>query len=771
MRETCRSARERGAPIFHDTQPEAAASDATPPDPAPSETAAEQSYVDRLYARLDELRDSSAAELRTVRAAGASGTHAARIERDARAAMLEDRIARFDAVENGLVFGRIDRISGEALYVGRIGISSEAYERLLVDWRAPAARPFYTATPGSAEGLRRRRHLRVRDRRVLGVDDEVFDLARLDDADRVHLSGEAALLAALTEGRTGRMRDIVATIQAEQDRIIRAELPGVLVVQGGPGTGKTAVALHRAAYLLYEHRDRLAGRGVLVVGPNAVFLRYIEQVLPSLGETGVVLATVPELYPGVAVTADEPTPVAAVKGDTRMTQVAAELVKAFQRVPEEPLDVAYGRHRLTVDPELVTKARTKARRSRRPHNQARAIFQRMVFGTLAVRTLRAIGVERPGQEELTDVARDLLDTDELVTEVDKLWPILTPERLLAGLYASADLRDRVARGLSADERAALAREPDHGWTAADVPLLDELARRIGPVPARDPVADRRAEEEREAERFAADTLSLLDLPMPVSAAAVAERYRGPGERRTVAQRAAEDREWTYGHVIVDEAQELSPMAWRMLQRRCPARSMTVVGDLAQASSPWGPESWAAALDEYARGQLHVEELTVNYRTPAEIMAVAGDVLHSVEPDAVVPRSIRSAGTDPWYAEVEPDRLVEALVKAVTDESAANRDGMVGVVVPRALRAELDGALAELVPDLVSPRRTQLDSPAVVLDVVEAKGLEFDSVIVVEPARILAEGERGAHDLYVALSRATKRLGVVHTGALPDAMAR
>ncbi|MBO0890260.1 MAG: AAA family ATPase [Acidothermales bacterium] len=705
-----------------------------------------------------------------MRATGASGTHAARTERDARAAMLEDRIARFDAVESGLVFGRIDRTYGEALYVGRIGMSSEEYERLLVDWRAPAARPFYTATPGSAEGLSRRRHLRVRDRRVLGVDDEVFDLTRLDDADRVHLSGEAALLAALTEGRTGRMRDIVATIQAEQDRIIRAELPGVLVVQGGPGTGKTAVALHRAAYLLYEHRDRLASRGVLVVGPGAVFLRYIEQVLPSLGETGVVLATIAELYPGVTVTAHEPTRVAAVKGDARMTQVVADLVKAFQRVPDEPLSVAYGRHRLSVDPELVARARTKARRSRRPHNQARAIFQRTVYGTLAVRTLRAIGVERPSQEVLTDVARDLLDTDSLVTEVDKLWPVLTPERMLAGLYASAELRDQVARGLGVDERELLARPPDHGWTAADVPLLDELARRVGPVPARDPVADRRAEEEREEERFAADTLSLLDLPMPVSAAAVADRYRGTGETRTTAQRAAEDPDWTFGHVIVDEAQELSPMAWRMLQRRCPARSMTVVGDLAQASSPWGPASWEAALGEYARGRLRVEELTVNYRTPAEIMAVAGDVLHSVEPDAVVPRSIRSAGVDPWYAEVEPDGLVDALAKAVTDETSANPDGMVAVVAPRALRAALDTALADLLPGLVTPRRTQLDSPAVVLDVVEAKGLEFDSVVVVEPALVLAEGDRGAHDLYVALSRATKRLGVVHSGDLPEPMA-
>ncbi|MQA01171.1 MAG: AAA family ATPase [Streptosporangiales bacterium] len=730
------------------------------------ELTTEQAYVDRLYTRLDELRAGSAAELAAVRKAGSVGTPAARSERDARSTMLEDRIARFNAVEHGLVFGRVDKTTGETHYVGRIGLSSDEYERLLIDWRAPAARPFYAATPSAPLNVTRRRHLRIRNRQVLGIDDDVFDLAALDGSDRTHLSGEAALLAALREGRTGRMRDIVATIQSEQDAVIRSELTGVLVVQGGPGTGKTAVALHRAAYLLYEHRDRLANSGVLVVGPNDVFLTYIEQVLPALGETGVVMSTVDGLYPGVEVTASESTEVAAVKGDLRMVDVVAELVRSCQRLPEQPVEIAYGRHRLRLDPALVKQARTKARRSRRPHNQARATFQRQVYGALAAQALEAIGAS-PGKQALDDTASEQLATDEVAAAVDRLWPYLTPERVLAACYATASLRDLTATALEPAERELLQRPRDHGWTSADVPLLDELAERLGPIPAKDPLSHLRAEEERVEADAATEVLGQLELAFPLDANQVVERYQGPQSRRTAADRAAGDRSWTFGHVIVDEAQELSPMAWRMLQRRCPLRSMTVVGDLAQASVPWRPARWQDALGDYARDRLRVAQLTVNYRTPTEIMDVAGAVLRSADPAAEVPESIRAAETAPWSLQVPRESLAEALTKIVADEAAQLTEGMTAVVVPDDLGAEIDRRLAADVPHLVRAQRLDLDSPVVVLDVARAKGLEFDSVIVVEPATILTAAPGGAHDLYVALSRATKRLGVVHTGDLPE----
>ncbi|HEV3399041.1 MAG TPA: helicase, partial [Actinomycetes bacterium] len=286
----------------------------------------EQAYVSLLYRRLDTLRERTQAELERALGYEGGGNVQARVDRDAFVSRHSARLAQLNGAEHGLCFGRLDLSGGSHLYIGRMGLLDEDREPLLVDWRAPAAQPFYRATWATPDGVVRRRHLRTRGRAVLGIEDDVLDLEGLSDAERDGLSGEAALLAALTASRTGRMTDIVATIQAEQDRIIRSDLPGILVVQGGPGTGKTAVALHRAAYLLYTHRQRLARRGVLVVGPNPTFLRYIEQVLPSLGETDVLLSTVGTLFPGVAATAQEPVEAAAVKGDPRMVEVLAAAI-------------------------------------------------------------------------------------------------------------------------------------------------------------------------------------------------------------------------------------------------------------------------------------------------------------------------------------------------------------------------------------------------------------------------------------------------------------
>jgi DNA helicase IV len=301
-----------------------------------TEVAREQALVATFYARLDELRDQARERLSAVLRQGASGTPQNRSERDLFAIMYSERLVQLEAVEPGLCFGRLDLIAGERLHVGRLGLTDERLDTLLVDWRAPAAEPFYRATPTDSHGVIRRRHLRTRGREVLDVEDDIFDIDGLTDEDRETLGGGGALLAALTASRTGRMRDIVATIQAEQDRVIRAEPSGVLVVQGGPGTGKTAVALHRAAYLLYTHRERLARSGVLVVGPGLTFLRYIEQVLPSLGETGVVLSTLGGLLPGVTVTATEPTAVAQIKSELRMAELVEAAIAARQRVPREP---------------------------------------------------------------------------------------------------------------------------------------------------------------------------------------------------------------------------------------------------------------------------------------------------------------------------------------------------------------------------------------------------------------------------------------------------
>ncbi|WP_344943243.1 HelD family protein [Sphaerisporangium flaviroseum] len=696
--------------------------------------------------------------------------------------MYSERLARLWAVENGLCFGRLDLTGEKPLYIGRLGLSDDDQARLLIDWRAPVAQPFYRATPAAPMGVTRRRHLQTRGRRVIGVDDDLLDLARLTEADRATLNGEAALLAALDEKRTGRMRDIVATIQAEQDRVIRSDLNGILVVQGGPGTGKTVVALHRAAYLLYTHRERLARRGVLIVGPNLTFLRYIEQVLPSLGETDVLLSTVAELYPGVTAKARESAEAAAIKGSLRMTGVVAKAVQDRQRVPLRPVDIELGRYTLRLDQRTCEAARNRAARSRRPHNQARSVFVRHILNALAKQAAKALGRGMLDEGDLADLREDLRTEPAVKTALNRLWPYLTPQQLLIGLFASHERMTYA--GLSANEREALFRQVPRGrgdfWTEADVPLLDEAAELLGDI---DPgvlraaalhaeeefAAARRAEEtERDSELiYAREVLELTGMSDIMDAERFAARHRGDDVHLTTAERAAADRTWAYGHIIVDEAQELSAMAWRMLMRRIPNRSMTIVGDIAQTGSVAGTGSWGQVLDPYAGGRWREETLTVNYRTPVELMAVAADVLRLVGPDLKAPESVRETGEHPWARRIGGTRELGPIVSGEIVEG-----GRLVVIVPASRAAEFGRAVTSSVTGAVAgPGADALEAPVAVLTVADAKGLEFDGVIVVEPREILDESPRGASDLYVALTRATRRLGVVHTGDLPAVLSR
>src|SRR5438270_5865529 len=421
----------------------------------------EQAHLTRLYDRLDLLRDQTRERLAEVRRRGPGGTPQNRSERDAFATMYEDRLAQLNAVESGLCFGRLDMTGGDRHHVGRIGLTDDSHDTLLVDWRAPVAEPFYRATAADPQGVVRRRHLRTRGRKLLDVEDDVLDLESLTEADLATLGGEGALLAALSARRTGRMRDIVETIQAEQDRVIRADLGGVMVVQGGPGTGKTAVALHRAAYLLYTHRDTLSRTGVLVVGPNGVFLRYIEQVLPSLGETGVVLTTLDSLVPGITVTAEDSPEAARMKADAQMADVVAEAVAAFERVPAEPMAIPFDEHELVLSPADIAQARSRARRSGRRHNRGRYGFAKQLLRTL-VRQVVEIDPELAGKRW---VVQSLMRSDEFRDVVNALWPLVSAVELVESIYAQSD--------------GPLHREPDSGWTAADVPLLDEAWALLG----------------------------------------------------------------------------------------------------------------------------------------------------------------------------------------------------------------------------------------------------------------------------------------------------
>ena len=745
-----------------------------------------------LYRQLDGLRDRASGRLaQTLRQAG--GTPQARTERDVNAVMYAQRIAQLDAAENGLCFGRIDFHEGPPRYISRMGIRDEAddFEPLLLDWRAPAARPFYLATPVSPDGVSRRRHIKIRRREVIRLDDEVLDLAAAGkEGLSGGLTGEAVLLAALNASRTGQMSDIVETIQVEQDWIIRSPDKGVLVVEGGPGTGKTAVALHRAAFLLYTHREQLARRAVLIVGPNPTFLRYVGQVLPSLGETSVLMSTIGELYPGISARREEPAATARLKGALVMAELVAAAVRDRQGSPG--LGVEYEREVLQLDRRTCARIRDRARRTRLPHNRARTLAHQLVIDELARQVADRIGYDvlgggnLLGEEDLAEIRQELRVSPRVRSALEEFWPRLTPQELLAGLLSSPRRLASAGRGLlTAEQRDALLRPADGGWTPADIPLLDEAAELLGED-------DRAARErgERERRRRIAYARGVLDLAYGsrsvdlnpeeeaeilsaydiLDAERLADRYEEEDDR-TAVERAAADRTWAFGHIVVDEAQELSPMAWRMLMRRCPARSMTVVGDMAQGSVLGGGSSWQEVLGPHLDDRWRLERLTINYRTPAEIADVAGDVLAAIDPELVPPRPVRQTGLVPWSLRAPTGEMPAVLGPLAAREAARIGSGRLAVIVPGSRLAELTAAVAEVVPDVISADDPDLDRPVVVLSVAQAKGLEFDAVLVADPLRILADSPRGLNDLYVAITRATKQLGVVYEDDLPKVLSR
>lgn len=736
----------------------------------------EQEFIDGLYARVDVLRGDAEDSVTDALAQGHTPRQA-RLERDILVAERSGLLAALNAVDGSLCFGRIDLASGATHHIGRIGLRADDAERtpVLIDWRADVARPFYLATGHATMGLRRRRHIATEGRRVTALHDEILDLGDETRTGHEDPTGDAVLLAALDSARTGRMGDIVRTIQADQDRIIRAPHRGVMVVEGGPGTGKTAVALHRAAYLLYEHRELLARRAVLIVGPNPAFLGYIGEVLPSLGETGVLLATVGELYPGVRTTRTDTPAAATVKGRADMADVLADVVRDRQTLPDPVIAIEHDREVLLLDDGLVNVARERTRATGLPHNVAREHFEGHVLNALTDMVAERIGTDPYDgsnlldPSDITQIRDELAENPEVWSAVDRLWPRLTPERLVADFLAAPE-------GYLCDEDAAAVRRPvTRHWTVSDVPLLDEAAELLGED---DRLARERAERRRQTQiAFAQgvldvsyasrtfefedkedddpDSSEVLSAHDIIDAERFAERHEEE-DHRSAAERAAADRTWAFGHIIVDEAQELSPMAWRLLMRRSPTRSMTLVGDPAQTSEAGGVGSWEDILTPYVADRWEHTRLGVNYRTPAEVMDVAAAVVRAEHPGFEPPGSVRATGVRPWARATGdlPAAVAEAVAELTPDE------GRLAVIAPRELHrplaARLDGVTAGAEPDLTHD--------VVLLDPRQAKGLEFDSVLVVEPGRY------GTSDLYVALTRATQRLGVLHTGPLPEPLA-
>ncbi|MFF0156867.1 HelD family protein [Streptomyces sp. NPDC005263] len=682
-------------------------------DPATGQVEWEQAHVSTLYEVLTGRISEAQTRLTDVLKAPAESASEAH-EREVTAERLAKEIGRLRGAENGLVFGRIDRADGTVLHMGRIGIQTDEEDLpLLVDWRANAARPFYEATPVHPMGLRRRRHLRLEERTVVAVSDELLDGSAPTDGDVV---GDGPLMEALSARRTGRMQAAVATLQAEQDDIVRSAHRGVSVVQGGPGTGKTVVALHRAAYVLYAF-PRAAEHGVLMVGPNARFLEYISQVLPSLGENDVVLATCQELA-GVLPDRAEPLDGARLKGSSAMADALAGLVRGHQ-APSGGFTVRIGQETVRLRDDLVTRARDAALASGSGHNPARQVFKELLVEAVTdalerstgdileqidaeVATLTGLDLDRATASDLRRLGHDdapgagpadefdaeavragLLDDAHVDRTVDTLWPRLVPGELVRALLTSPDTLAEHLPGLTEDERSRLLRTAEDAWTDADVPLLDEAA-------------------------------SLID---------------GPPQR-------------TFGYVVVDEAQELTAMQWRMIVRRCPGKAMTLVGDFAQAGPATTARDWKEALSPHVGPRFNLHTLTVSYRTTQEILGTTRELLVRIAPDQTPTRSLRH-GEAPRTVPTQPDALGATVAREVRTQAAAHPAELIGVICAESRLEELTSAgIAE---------------HARIVPASEARGLEFDEVVVVSPEEIVTARPGGERDLYVALTRATKRL--------------
>ncbi|HZQ87491.1 MAG TPA: UvrD-helicase domain-containing protein [Acidimicrobiales bacterium] len=715
---------------------------------------AEQAYMDAAYERLAEMRKGATERLQSALSSTKGGTFQARAERDIVVVNTLRRLEQLDIGDQPLSFGRIDGApdNGDSgvYYIGRLAVSGADQEPLVVDWRAPVAEPFYRATGRHPMGLRRRRHFANEGKRIVGIEDEVFAADGATEDGDVELVGTGALLAALEQSRSGRMRDIVATVQREQDEVIRAPLPGVLVVQGGPGTGKTAVALHRAAYLLYTYRFPLERQGVLVLGPNPVFLRYIELVLPSLGETGVVLSTVDGLVADARARATDVPLAAQVKGDTRMVRFLSRAVADRQRALPADLDVPFGPYRLRLSARTTADIVSTVKRRPGTHNARRRQVETLVLRRLesqykaaAERATRAglrpdtavpddLAAEyglspadvRAGESD-DDLFEQLRVKPEVTAALDRMWPLLTPVELVHDLFGAPALIASAGRDLLSDaEQKALhrprsAHADEIRWTSADLALLDEAAVLLG-----------------------------------------------PRKRR----RAGDDGQRTYGHIVVDEAQDLSPMQLRLVARRSMSGSMTIVGDVAQATGPWAPARWEDVLAHLPdRRPARVVELSINYRTPSEIMDVAARVLAVALPNARAPRPVRSSGVSPLFVPVVAARLHDEIVTRAVELLQSIGNGTVAVISPSSMLPDITAAFERAgVP--YGQARESLDAAITLVAVEVVKGLEFDGALVVEPARLLREAHQGDRALFVALTRPTKRLTVVHAEPLPSVLA-
>lgn len=733
------------------------------------EIATEQAFVDRVYGQLKQAGKAAQQLAKEGHSRAHMGHEGGLVERDAMVFQAAKRIAQLDAAHEGLVFGRLDLtsdIDAEPRYVGRIGLRDDDRDSLLIDWRAPAAAVFYQATAAEPQGVVRRRVLRSAGRSVVGVEDELLDseaLAAAEEAGReLPIIGEGALMAQLSRARDRSMHSIVATIQAEQDKAIRAPSRGVVSISGGPGTGKTVVALHRAAFLLYSDRARYERGGVLVVGPSGVFMRYIERVLPSLGETAVALRSLGDVVDDVRATRHDEPAVADIKGAARMAELMRRVAR--QQVPGSPHEyrVFWRDDRLVLDRGKLGQIRRQLMSQGLRNKQLPRISHALLDALW--RQVRGERGREQGREKFND---EMLSRQDFLDFALGWWPPLDAPTVLCWLR-DADFVARVGEGLLSREEQRLLHKTWAGLdprrpigpqiSIEDVPLLDELRYALGDVP-------QKADDERD------DPMALIEGAVDIQELMTAsDREFAPSGRpwRPPVSSIEDD---GYAHVLIDEAQDLTPMQWRMVGRRGRTASWTIVGDPAQSSWPEPVEAAAARSAALERKQQHEFHLSTNYRNSAEIYAFAAAYAERVGLGADLPDAVRRTGEEPKQVVVPVGGDPEAVTRAAVREIAERVSGTVGIVVPAARRSEVNAWLAswpEFAADATGARAA-VDSSVqpsgedriVVLTGLDTKGLEFDGIVVVRPQEIEDESLTGRATLYVVLTRATQLLTTVN----------
>jgi DNA helicase IV len=755
----------------------------------------EQDYTDILYSNLDELRKEVSLKLHDERAKGGKGTLQSRSERDAFSTMYEERLSQLLAVEERLLFGKLIMNNGDVNYIGRIGLMDKNKKQLLMDWRAKASTNFYRATPASPAGVSLRRHIATDNRKVQSIEDEILDqessIAK-EKMEKSELIGEATFIKNLTSARTGKMTDIVTSIQAEQDKIIRSDIDNTLVVQGGPGTGKTAVALHRAAYLLYTNREVFQKTGVMIVGPNLSFLKYIDQVLPSLGESGVFSTVIERILPNITAQRKEKNKkTAALKSDFRIIEVIKCAIEDRIFIPTEDQIFDFDGNNITVYAEEVKKLIEQLKRKKLPHNEARKIFSETMITILAnqVSDQRKHFVDN---QERKIIMMDLRSMKEVRVLLNIYWMPMYSERLIGELWAKPHRLERAAEGIfTKEEQKELYVPILTPWTREDIPLLDEARHLLGNIEQDDEDYGDIGIDEYNINSVNDSSDSFYSGILNSSILKQREKLLNSIDEEDDPNRPEE-----YGHIIVDEAQELSKMEWRMLKRRCPSNSFTIVGDISQTSSQNGTFDWNEVIPEMF-DKWKLEKLTINYRNPSSVAQKSIDF--GKQNGLIIDQRISVRDEKDAYQTIKVNKkellnkTLDKTIEFMKEFVGKDGTGRISIIIKDEQKYEFSDALhARIRQEFGDDELFRLDaqdesdSQVLIATPDELKGLEFDAVLFVEPLDYLLEKTKEdessknsnklskqylatAAQVYVAITRSTRKLIILYTDKLPKGL--